>query len=502
MEHNDFLYYLGNLICKIADAQLNKFFTFFLKFIVTLFGTFTILMIFFKAIDQSLTERAFQGFFNSTYLGEVMIKYSSTDAYQLLLRLTIPFLLLFGLIIGPFFLTLFKCLEPCEDYRFHKTNEEYNQDKTLKRLTDNLIFEKYTLSYGTNRVDHEDMKDTYYIEAFRANQKLFSKDNIFIRVYVYPYVSFHRKKPQIERQLEDSYATANKLFTRHGKGKRNFILPIFIVEDTDLQTKRFIVEQYRKEGSLRILPVLYSGSENWWFHKRAKRPFILSILKILERNEKRVTNEEFERNYQEANYFLKGNGYSYYQYGLEYMEKGKYKQALKQFKYATKYAKTDRDKSHGYFLIGACHNHLHSKDESIEALQTAINIQPKNYNALGLLALVYSKHGDYEKALPYFEQYLTAFPINTAFICDYAYAYIHLGQYANAIPLLTRALEIAPTNIEILSQLSLSYAGIGDRAMAERHVEKVFESGLIDIDYLLSEVEEMLEEYDSVANPA
>lgn len=501
MEHNKILYYLGNLICKFVDIQLNKFFTLLLKFIITLLGIFTISLIFFKAIDQSLTERSFQGFFNSTYLGEVMIKYSSTYIYQLLLDMTIPLLFLFAFLIGPLFITFFKCLIPCEDYNFHKSYEDYNQEKTLKRLTDNLIYEKYALNYGINRVDHEEIKDTYYLETFRVNRKIFSKENIFLRVYVYPYVSFHRKNSQMQRQLEDSYTTAQELFAKHGNGKKNYILPIFIVENTDIQTKRFIVSQYRKEGHLSLLPVLYCGTENWWFHKRAQRPFILSILKTLERNEKRVTSEEFERNYQEANYFLKGNGYTYYTYGMEYMEKGKYKQAIKQFKYALKYAKTDRDKSHAHVLIGVCHNHLNSKNESIEALKTALTFNSKNYDAWGCLSLIYSKYGDYENALPYFEQYLIVFPENTNFICNYANAYIQLKQYFNAIALLTRASQSTSANIEILSLLSLAHAGTGDRENAERYIEKVFESGLIDIDYLLEQVEELLEEYKNMVHP-
>jgi tetratricopeptide (TPR) repeat protein len=493
MGHRGIAYYLGNLICKITDLQLSKFVTFCLKIMVSLMGIFTLSLIFFKAIDQSLTEHAFQGFFNSTYLGIFMMQYSSTEVYQLLLDITTPLLFLFSFLVGPFFLILFRILIPCEDFKMHRAYKEYDQEKTLKRLTDNLSFEKYSLRYGIDRIDHEDIKDTYYLETFRVNQKLFSKENIFIRVYVYPQIFFQKYNMQIQRQIEDSFTSAKELINRHGRCKINYIVPIFIVENSDIETKRFIVKQYHKEGRLSLLPVLYNGAEDWWFHKRAKRPFIISILKTLVRNNNPLSSEEIERQYQEANYFLKGKGYDYYRNGCEYFEKGKYKQALKQFLIAARYAKSDRDSCQAYTLIGICHNQLYSKNESIKAFKTALQYNSKNYDAWEWLGVVYSEYNDYEKALPCFEKCHIAFPDNVNYACRCANAYIQLQQYNNAIAILTRIMPSASSNRTVLSWLSLAHAGIGEREKATYYYERISELGHFDMDYLMEEIETLLE---------
>ena len=495
MEQNKILYYLGNMICRIADVQLSKFVTLFLKVIVTLIGVLTISLIFFNAMNQAMIEGAFQGFLITTGLGNIMIRYSTTKLYQGLLDISIPLLFLFSFIIGPIFITFFRILIPCEDFKQHEVDEKYDQEKTLKRLTDNLRYEKYTLRYGISRIDQEDVKDTYYLEAFRVNRRLFSKENVFLRVYVYPSVILHKSNEQIQCQLEDCTSAAKDLFNKLGNAKRNYIIPIFITENADLKTKEFIVEQFQRQGNLRLLPVLYSGAENWWFHKRTKRPLILSIFKILERNEKQMSSEEFERIYQEANYFVKGKGYSYYNLGNEYLEKGKYRQALKQFMKALDGTPSDRDKSHAYSLIGICHNELDAKEECIKSLTLATGLNPKNYDAWEYLGMVHFRYKDYEGALSCFERCVSAYPDHVSFAYHYAYTYMQLQQYSKAISVLTRILQTAPTDWKLLSRLSLAYASIGDQENAECYAEKVTALGIIDSSFLIEEVKKLLDNF-------
>ncbi len=500
MERNKILYYLGNLICRIADIQLSKFITLLIKAIVTLIGILAISLVFFHAINQSIVEGAFQGFFNTSGLGSVMIKYSSTELYHILLDITFPLLILFSFIIGPISITIFRILTPCEDFNPHEAYEIYNQEKTLKRLTDNLVYEKYKPRYGSNRMDYDDIKDTYYLEAFQVNHRLFSKENVFLRVYVYPNVHFHRDSEQMKQQLEDSFSTGKELFTKHDKARKNYIIPIFITENSDLKTKEFIVKQFHKQKNIRQLPLLYCGAENWWFHKRTKRPFIVSILKTLERSEKQISNEEFERSYQEANYFLKGNGYTDYKQGNEYLEKGKYKQALKHFMKALKGAQSDRDKSHAYSLIGLCHNELNAKEECINALTSATRINTKNYDAWEYLGMVYFHYKDYENALSCFERCVTAYPDHVNFAYLYAYTHMQLKQYHRAIAVLTRILQTAPTDWKLLSRLSLAYASIGDRRNAEHYVQRVTQLGVVASDFLIEEVEKLLDTFENKSN--
>jgi tetratricopeptide (TPR) repeat protein len=355
-----------------------------------------------KAVNQSLNN----GQLINATLENFMLKFSASSIYPFLLKLTIPFMLIYSLLIAPFFFTLLRILEPCEDFKLHRC-ERYNEEKTLTRLANNLQVAGFHIIYGFNIAYHKDIFNDYYLEAFKVGKRLYIfKQNIYIKVFVYNQETLHEVSSNIQNQIETSIQEGIQYFAKHGGGNNGFILPMFIFNDADLDTKKLIVSKYLKIRNIRVLPCLYNGNEDWWYHKREKKPIILSVIKKLERSiNDQFSNEEFNEWYDENYYFLKGHGYSYYKQGLELLEFRKYKDALWNFLKAIKQTKNDRDVSQGYLLAAICYENLNQPEEAAKAYKQCFSYNSQNYKALSGLAIIYTHMGDYEQAIRYYEDY-------------------------------------------------------------------------------------------------
>jgi hypothetical protein len=48
--------FMGNLMCRLFDIQMSRFRTLLLKFVITVIGIFSLLLILLRALDQSINN--------------------------------------------------------------------------------------------------------------------------------------------------------------------------------------------------------------------------------------------------------------------------------------------------------------------------------------------------------------------------------------------------------------------------------------------------------------
>jgi len=92
--------------------------------------------------------------------------------------------------------------------------------------------------------------------------------------------------------------------------------------------------------------------------------------------------------------------------------------------------------------------------ESIEALTKALELDPRNANALNSLGFIHAEEKiDLGKALTLCRQAVEVAPRNAAYLDSLGWAYFRLGDFAEARTTFRRALDLAPGNKEIAAHM-------------------------------------------------
>jgi tetratricopeptide (TPR) repeat protein len=94
--------------------------------------------------------------------------------------------------------------------------------------------------------------------------------------------------------------------------------------------------------------------------------------------------------------------------------------------------------------------------ESVEALKKALEIDPKNPNALNSLGFIYAEEKiDTLRAVSMCRQAVDLAPRNPAYLDSLGWAYFRLGNFTDAKTSFRRALDLAPGNRDIASHMRL-----------------------------------------------
>jgi tetratricopeptide (TPR) repeat protein len=481
---------LGKLLSRLLDVQLNRVSSFIMKNIALVLGIFTLFLIFFRALNQSLEGDQYSKFIALSKLGIFMIEHSNTPIYKFFINISIPMLFIYPFIIAPIATWISKIYMACEDNKKHENNVVVNNTKILKRITNNLLHEKYSINYGINN----SYKD-FYMEAFQSRKRLFVfNENIYIRIYVYPYITFNKIYHVLDEQIKETYHSyKNKSHFINTKGC-TYIIPIYIFENADIQTKEYIIQQYRKESNKRIMPVVYVKEEDWWYHRRRKSPWILSIIKYLELTDEAKTKEDLNIWYEDTFFEFKGKGYSYFTEGMNDYENKKYKKALDNFRKATKLTKFDNDLCNTYFMMGNCYNELKLYQESIDAFNQVLSIKSNYNDVYHHLAVIYMKQKEFSQALNNFEIYLNKNPDDLYALVNCSCVHLKIKQYNLATKLLKQALVVSPKNGTILLHLIIAYTLKGDNVNSIKYMRQFQELRDLDDSAINQLVNGMIEE--------
>jgi tetratricopeptide (TPR) repeat protein len=123
-----------------------------------------------------------------------------------------------------------------------------------------------------------------------------------------------------------------------------------------------------------------------------------------------------------------------------------------------------------YAAFGYVAYMLGQTDESLEHLQKAVTLDPRNTNALNSIGFILAeKDIDPEGALSYCKNAVQLKPENSAYLDSLGWAYFKIGRFDEAKSYLRKALNLAGGNKEIASHMKAALSAEADakRRLAE-----------------------------------
>ena len=154
------------------------------------------------------------------------------------------------------------------------------------------------------------------------------------------------------------------------------------------------------------------------------------------------------------------------------------------------------------FFLGVAYHRLGRTSESIEALENARRINPKDVDAIAQLALVYDEQKDHAVSDSLYEEALRLDPRAHLVLNNYAYSLAERNQELDrALQMSSMAVQAQPENASYLDTIGWIYFRLGQFREAEQYVRKALEAGepsavvlehLGDICYKLNEPEQAI----------
>ncbi|HET6452233.1 MAG TPA: tetratricopeptide repeat protein [Spirochaetia bacterium] len=139
--------------------------------------------------------------------------------------------------------------------------------------------------------------------------------------------------------------------------------------------------------------------------------------------------------------------------GYIYSVTGRYRLAEIEF---TKVNELGLQSSQALAALGYVAYAQRNVEQSIETLKKALELEPKNSNALNSLGFIYAEEKiDLGRALTLCRQAVELSPRNPAYLDSLGWAYFRLGDYAEARATFRRALDLSPGNKEIAGHMRL-----------------------------------------------
>jgi len=116
-----------------------------------------------------------------------------------------------------------------------------------------------------------------------------------------------------------------------------------------------------------------------------------------------------------------------------------------------------------YAAFGYVEYMMDHTDQSLEHLQKAITLDPRNTNALNSIGFILAeKEIDPEGALSYCKNAVELKPENPAYLDSLGWAYYKVGKYSEAKSYLRKALNLAGGNREIASHMKATLTAEAD----------------------------------------
>ncbi len=131
-----------------------------------------------------------------------------------------------------------------------------------------------------------------------------------------------------------------------------------------------------------------------------------------------------------------------------------------------------------YFLLGLCYHRVHRFIEAATALERAIQLNNKNVDALGTLALIYDEMKRPDESDSIYEKALRLEPRNHLLLNNYSYSLADRGfQLERALSMARDAIKQQPNNQSYLDTYGWIYFRMGNFNEAEKWVRRAVELG-------------------------
>jgi uncharacterized protein (AIM24 family) len=126
----------------------------------------------------------------------------------------------------------------------------------------------------------------------------------------------------------------------------------------------------------------------------------------------------------------------------------------------------DLDKYDAHVVAGGEFLRMDRVAEARVEFEAALEVQPDDTKALGLLGLTLFRMSAFDAALPVYERLVSASPSDPSLRMNLGLVHLKLGNASQAIGELTRSRELDPSQGRAVSYLGLAYARNGDYAQA------------------------------------
>ena len=125
------------------------------------------------------------------------------------------------------------------------------------------------------------------------------------------------------------------------------------------------------------------------------------------------------------------------------------------------------------FTLGVLYDQVGKKKLSIEALESAVEANPNNVNALNYLSYAYTESGiKLDRAKKLIEKVIKVEPRNGYFIDSLGWVYYKMGAYDKALKHIQEAALLVPNDAVILEHLAIIHQELGNKREARILYEK------------------------------
>lgn len=119
------------------------------------------------------------------------------------------------------------------------------------------------------------------------------------------------------------------------------------------------------------------------------------------------------------------------------------------------------------FRLGVYYDELKQRDKSIQAMRSAINLNPQNADALNYLGYMLVENDNrLDEAIDLINRAVAIDPQNGYFVDSLGWAYYKLNKYQEALSYLERAVSLVPDDAVILEHLAWARFKVGNTDLA------------------------------------
>jgi cytochrome c-type biogenesis protein CcmH/NrfG len=136
---------------------------------------------------------------------------------------------------------------------------------------------------------------------------------------------------------------------------------------------------------------------------------------------------------------------------------------------------------------------------AIGAFHHALEVDPKNAQAMRGLADIYYEHDDHQQAIPYYEQYLALEPDDVSARTDLGTMYLSAGDAPRAIATYREVVRRQPSFLQAHYNLAVTYHREGDDRAALRELQ--IARGLASEDGVRGQIDEMIASLSGAPSP-
>lgn len=127
------------------------------------------------------------------------------------------------------------------------------------------------------------------------------------------------------------------------------------------------------------------------------------------------------------------------------------------------------------FDMGRCYEALGKPDEAFEAFENTLKIDSSFVAPCFSMALILHNKGNIERAIPYYEKFLTKYKSQKEVYANLSFAYFGIKQYDKSIEVNKRALAMFPSAFEPTVNIAKTYLNTNQKDSARVYFQKAAE---------------------------